>query len=76
MWVEFNTRVNYPVKSILMDMVDSGVINMDDLMHKFCVSWFSIYVVNVGITHLIKAWNNRRTITQFQVSNNNFFHWA
>ena len=58
MWVEFNTRVNYPVKRVLMDMVDSGDINMDDLMHKFCVSWFSICVVNVGITHLIKAWNN------------------
>ena len=58
MWVEFNTRVNYPVKRVLMDMVDSGDINMDDLMHKFCVSWFSICVVNVGVTHLIKAWNN------------------
>ena len=43
---------------IRVDMVECGDINMDDSMHKFCVSWFSIHVVNVGVVLLIKAWNN------------------
>ena len=58
MWVEFNTRVNYPVKRVLLDMVENGDINMDDSMHKFCVSWFTIQVANVGVVLLIRAWNN------------------
>ena len=58
MWVEFNTRVNYPVKRVLMDMAEHGDINIainNSSMHKFCVS---IQVVNVGVVLLIKAWNN------------------
>ena len=33
MWVEFDTRVNYPVKRVLINMVECGDINMDDSMH-------------------------------------------
>lgn len=59
-WVEVNTslRVNYPVKAVLLEMLEQGDINLDDSLHKFCTSWFSIKVVSVGIDLFIKSWNN------------------
>ena len=33
-WVEINSRVNYPLKSCLRDMEEVGDINMDDPAHK------------------------------------------
>ena len=56
-WVEVNTRVNYPVKTALLEMLEQGEINLDDLLHRFCISLFSIKVVSVGID-FIKSWNN------------------
>lgn len=44
LWVEVNTRVNYPVKKVLIEMENAGDINMGDDLHKYCVSWFSIKV--------------------------------
>ena len=57
-WVEVNTRVNYPVKAVLLEMLEQGSMNLEDLLHKFCISWFSIKVVSVGIDLFIKSWNN------------------
>ena len=60
-WVEVNTRVNYPVKTVLLlllEMLEQGDINLDDSLHKFCTSWVSIKVVSVGIDLFIKSWNN------------------
>ena len=39
-WVEVNTRVNYPIKAALIDMLEHGQISVDDDLDKFCVSWF------------------------------------
>ena len=36
-WVEFNSRVNYPIKQARNAMVNDDLINMDDDMNKFCV---------------------------------------
>ena len=44
LWVEVNTRVNYPVKKVLIEMENAGDINMGDDLHKYCVSWFSKYL--------------------------------
>ena len=41
LWVEVNTRINYPVKSIL-EMENCGKISMANILHKHCVSWFAI----------------------------------
>ena len=56
--MELNSRVNYPVKSTLIDMAEHGDIDMDNPLHKFCISWFSIHVTTVGIKLMIKAWNS------------------
>ena len=58
LWVEVNTRVNYPVKKILIEMDNAGDLNMADDLHKYCVSWFTIKVVTVGVSLFIQSWNN------------------
>ena len=70
-WVEINSRVNYPLKSCLRDMEEVGDINMDDPAHKFCTSWFTIRVANVGTTAAVKSWNEHRIPSKHAKDNNN-----
>ena len=39
-------------------MVNEDLINMDDDMNKFCVSWFTSRVADIGIKQVISSWNN------------------
>jgi len=57
-WLEFNTRVNYPIKRALNAMVNEDLINMDDDMNKFCVSWFTSRTADIGIKQVISSWSN------------------
>lgn len=57
-WVEFNTRVNYPIKHALNSMVNAELLNMDDEITKFCVSWLVTRVADPGIKQVIQSWNN------------------
>ena len=57
-WIEFNTRVKYPIKRALNAMVNEDLINMDDDMNKFCVSWFTSRTADIGIKQVISSWNN------------------
>ena len=56
--MEFNTRVNYPIKRVLNSMVNEDLLNMDDDMNKLCVSWFASRVADIGIKQVIASWNN------------------
>ena len=56
-WVEVNTRINYPIKETLIKMMENGEISLDDQMCKFCVSWYTLRVANIGISLLISSWN-------------------
>lgn len=58
MWWEVNIRVNYPIKAILVQMLEDGEIQMDNPLHLYSVSWFSIEVASVGIQLFVKAWNH------------------
>lgn len=55
--MEINGRVNYPIKSCLLQLEEGGDILMDGSHVKFCVSWFTIRVVHVGTSLAVKAWN-------------------
>ena len=57
MWIEINGRVNYPVKACLVTLEERGDIDLDCPHQKFCISWFSIRVANIGTTLAIQAWN-------------------
>ena len=56
-WPEVNHRVNYPMKSCLIQMEENGDFSMDSMVHRYCVSWFSLNVAVVGIKYFIGAWN-------------------
>lgn len=56
-WLEVNRRVNYPLKAVLVEMTDSGQLLMDDPVHQYCTSWFSIQVANVGVSLFMSSWN-------------------
>ena len=57
-WVEINSRVNYPVKTALIEMQQHDDINMDSLIHQFCTLWYTLRVVSAGCTLAVQAWNN------------------
>ena len=57
-WVEINSRVNYPLKSCLVMMQESGDIDLDCDHQRFCISWFTIRVATVGTALAVEAWNN------------------
>ena len=59
-WPEVNSRVNYPIKACLVDMVEQGDFDMDVEAHKFCVSWFTLRVANVGTSLVVRSWNEHR----------------
>ena len=52
LWVKVNCRTNYPIKRALelVQMVNDGVIDMEDEVTKFCVSWVAKKVVEVGLS--------------------------
>jgi len=59
-WVDVNTRVNYPIKTALIEMEVNHEINLENDHIKFCVSWFTVHVANVGTTTFVSAWNEHR----------------
>ncbi len=56
--MEINGRVNYPLKSCLVIMQENGDIDLDCAHQRFCISWFTIRVANVGTKLAVGAWNN------------------
>ena len=53
-----NARVNYPIKKILNAMANDDIIDMTDEVTKFCVSWITLRVCDIGSRQVIDAWNN------------------
>ena len=60
MWVEINGRINYPIKNVLIEMVENQEVNMEDGGVKFCVSWYGIQVSQVGTETFVAGWNEHR----------------
>lgn len=55
MWPEVNSRINYPIKRVLVRMESSGEINMSDPTVKFCVSRTTITVIGHAVTNFVKS---------------------
>ena len=60
LWVEVNGRVNYPIKAVLVEMEENDEINMENNHIKFCVSWFTMRVANIGTRLFVSSWNEHR----------------
>ena len=56
-WPEINSRINYPIKRLLIALVDDGTLDMEDNTVKFCVSFITSHIVHAGIKRSISAWN-------------------
>ncbi len=55
-----NKRVNYPIKHALISMQSAGVLELDSPVVKFCTSFVTGKLCDVGINRHVNAWNNHR----------------
>nr|XP_054594307.1 uncharacterized protein LOC107395007 isoform X2 [Nothobranchius furzeri] len=60
MWSDVNARVNYPLKTALVQLVDMEDLDMVDYTSKYCVSNLTCQMAGLGITNVIEAWNAHR----------------
>ncbi|XP_030607636.1 uncharacterized protein LOC115795729 isoform X2 [Archocentrus centrarchus] len=60
MWSEVNARVNYPLKTALVQLVDMEELDMEDSTSKYCVSNLTCQMARIGITNVVEAWNAHR----------------
>lgn len=56
-WPEINSCIDYPIKAVLVLMEQEEVINMEDNIHKFAVSWVAIKLAWSPGATFIDAWN-------------------
>ncbi len=56
--MEINSRVNYPLKTCLVQLESCHDIDMDCLHVRYCVSWFTIRVASEGIQLAVQSWND------------------
>ena len=59
-WPEINSRINYPIKRVLVSMEEQEEIDMNDDLTKFCVSWVTINVLTPAIQKFVSSWNSHR----------------
>ena len=55
-----NSRVNYPVKQCLVQMEEYGEFDIENLVHKYCISWltYTIRVTQVGTSLVVQSWKS------------------
>ena len=49
-----------PSKAALIEMQENGDFNLEAEHVKYCVSWYTMHVSQVGTTMFVTAWNEHR----------------
>ena len=71
--MEVNIRVNYPIKTALVEFENNSVFDMENETDKFCVSWVSCQVAPYGLQVCIRSWNNHPIPGKLDVMKSDFF---
>ena len=64
-WVEVNTRANYPIKEIVNEMVRTDIVDISDDSTKFYVSWVLCQVSEYGLHMFVNSWNHHTIPSTF-----------
>ena len=67
--MEVNSRVNYPLKRILIEMSEDGDIQLNNTLHMFAVSWFTMQVANCGMKLFVNARNQHPLLGMWFIHN-------
>ncbi|KAK2823153.1 hypothetical protein Q7C36_019753 [Tachysurus vachellii] len=59
-WPEVNSRVNYPLKTALLQLVDQEEIYLNISVVRYCVSNLTGQLCQIGLTGLVESWNAHR----------------
>ena len=57
LWVEINSRVNYPLKAALHELQGEDLIDMTSETTRFCVSDLTQQVSMIGMNNAVRSWN-------------------
>ena len=60
-----NSRINYPINNILVDLEESEVFDLTDEAVKYCVSQYTCKVASEGMERFVQSW--RGINTKFKV---------
>ena len=66
-------RVNYPIKTALVEFENNSVFDMEDETDKFCVSWVSCQVASYGLLVSIRSWNSHPIPGKLDFMKSDFF---
>ena len=58
--MEVNSRINYPIKAVLVEMEENNEIDLESDHIKFLISWYTMRVSHIGTTIFVQGWNEHR----------------